>query len=114
MQLAHDIEGTGTAVLLLHSGVCDRRMWQPQWGSLIEAGYRAIRLDFGGYGESAMPTGSYSDAADVMELLDANGVERAIVVGSSFGGRIGQEIAARWPDRVARLVLVCAAARDQP
>lgn len=89
-------------------------MWQPQWRALLDAGHRAIRLDFGGYGGSAMPAGSYNDADDVMELLDANGVESAIVVGSSFGGQIGQEIAARWPKRVGTLILVCAATLNHP
>jgi 3-oxoadipate enol-lactonase len=115
MQLAHDIEGAGPPVVLLHSSVTDRRMWQPQWAPLLEAGYQVIRLDLAGNGASPMPTGpSYNDADDVMELLDAAGVGRATVVGSSFGGRVGQEIAARWPDRVSTLVLVNAATRGHP
>ena len=43
---------TGPTLLLLHSAVCDRRMWDPQWSSLLDAGYRLIRCDFRGYGQS--------------------------------------------------------------
>jgi len=36
--LSHDMVGTGDTVVLLHSSVCDRRMWDPQWQSLLDAG----------------------------------------------------------------------------
>jgi 3-oxoadipate enol-lactonase len=38
VMLAYDVAGTGPAVVLLHSTVCDRRMWDPQWPVLVEAG----------------------------------------------------------------------------
>jgi len=110
MVLAHDLDGTGDPVVLLHSGVADRRMWRPQCGPLLDAGYQAVRPDFRGHGESPMPTEPYNDADDVRDLLDSLGIERISLVGSSFGGRIAQQFAARWPDRVSALVLICPAA----
>ncbi|GAB1641284.1 alpha/beta fold hydrolase [Krasilnikovia sp. MM14-A1259] len=114
MVLAHDVAGAGPAVILLHSAVCDRRMWDPQWSILLEAGYRAVRCDFRGHGDSPAPTGPFNAAEDVRDLLDALQVPEAILIGSSYGGRVAQEFAARWPERVAALVLLCAATRLHP
>jgi 3-oxoadipate enol-lactonase len=95
-------------LLLLHSGVCDRRMWDPQWPVLVEAGYRVVRGDFRGFGDSPMADRPYSDVGDVVDLLDALGIGPAALIGSSYGGRVGVEIAARWPDRVTAMALICA------
>jgi pimeloyl-ACP methyl ester carboxylesterase len=114
--LRHDIDGPpgAPAVVLLHSSVADRRMWQPQWAPLLGAGFRVVRVDFQGYGQTPAPVETYDNAADVIEVLDHLGLHRVSVVGASFGGRVGQELAARWPDRVDRLVLLCAARAGHP
>ena len=111
MTLAHDIAGGGPCVVLLHSSVCDRRMWDPQWELLLHAGYRVIRPDFRGSGETPPPTSGYDEARDIRDLLDMLGIETTALVGSSFGGRVAQEFAARWPSRVTRLLLLCPATR---
>jgi 3-oxoadipate enol-lactonase len=109
MAVAHDVSGHGPAVVLLHSMVCDRRMWDPQLPALHNAGYRVVRCDFRGFGQTPMPARAYSNAQDVAELLDLLGVERAALVGSSGGGRVALEVAARRPERVTSLVLLCTA-----
>ncbi|MFK0254266.1 alpha/beta fold hydrolase [Streptomyces sp. NPDC090445] len=108
---AHDVAGPadGPAVVLLHSSVCDRRMWQAQWGPLAEAGFRVVRMDFRTCGETPPATAPYRDEDDVLELMDHLGIERAALVGSSYGGRVALQIAARHPGRVTRLALVCTA-----
>jgi pimeloyl-ACP methyl ester carboxylesterase len=114
--IVYDIDGPddGPPVVLLHSSVCDRRMWQPQVGPLADAGFRVVRVDFRGYGETPPPSQPYDNARDVLDVLDALGLGRVAVVGASFGGRVGQELAARWPDRVDTLVLLCAAMAGHP
>jgi 3-oxoadipate enol-lactonase len=109
MTLSHDVAGDGPAVVLLHSGVCDRRMWDGQWDALIEAGYTVVRCDFRGFGQSPAGDEPYRDADDVSELLDKLGIERAAVVGSSYGGGVALEFAARRPDRMGSLLLLCSA-----
>ncbi|MEU6851122.1 alpha/beta fold hydrolase [Actinacidiphila alni] len=108
MTLSYDTTGDGPALLLLHAGICDRRMWDPQWRPLADAGYRVIRCDLRGFGDTPAPDGPYNNADDVVALLDALGVERAALIGSSYGGKTSLEIAARRPDRVSALVLLCA------
>jgi 3-oxoadipate enol-lactonase len=108
--LSFDETGSGDAVLLLHAGVCDRRMWEPQWQSWGER-FHVVRCDLRGFGESPVPEHSYADIADIVELLDDRGIERATVVGSSYGGRVALELATHYLDRVAGLLLLCAAYR---
>ncbi|MGJ6965908.1 alpha/beta fold hydrolase [Streptosporangium sp. G11] len=109
MTLSHDVAGDGPALVLLHSGVCDRRMWDPQWPALLDAGYRVVRCDFRGFGESPVADRPYSDAEDVVDLLGSLGIERAALVGASYGGQVAMEVAARRPDAVTALVLLCPA-----
>jgi pimeloyl-ACP methyl ester carboxylesterase len=110
MTLAHDVTGTGPPVVFLHSGATDRRMWNPQWTEL--AGYHLIRCDFRGFGDSPLATTPYRDDDDVLDLLDELGIEQATLVGSSHGGAVAMEVAARWPDRITDLFLLCAGEPD--
>ncbi len=109
MTLSHDFTGAGPAVLLLHSTAGDRRMWDPQLPALAAAGFRAVRCDLPGFGESPVPDRPFDPAAEVAGVLDALGVEQAAVVGSSGGGAVALALAARWPARVSALVLLCTA-----
>ncbi|MFI8100917.1 alpha/beta fold hydrolase [Streptomyces sp. NPDC086023] len=109
MTLSHDLEGAGPAVVLLHSGVCDRRMWEPQAAALVAAGHRVLRPDLRGYGQTPAASRPYSDAGDVLALLDSLGIGAAAFVGASFGGRVALELAAGAPERVRALALLCPA-----
>ncbi|WP_404382354.1 alpha/beta hydrolase [Knoellia locipacati] len=102
--------GDGTPVVLLHAGVADRRMWAPVVPELAAA-HRVVAPDLRGFGDSPQPGEVYADADDVVHLLDALGIERAAVVGASFGGRVALEVATRHPHRVSALVLLCPAHR---
>jgi len=94
--------------VLLHSTVCDRRMWDPQWPVLAEAGYRVVRCDFRGFGATPAPTAPYNDADDVLSLADELDLGPMALVGASSGGEVALEIAARRPRRVTALALVSA------
>ena len=109
MTLSHDVAGAGPAVLLLHSTACDRRMWDPQLPALVGAGYRVVRCDLRGFGDTPVPDRPYNNAEDVADLLDRLGIAATAIVGASGGGRVALEVAARWPDRVTALALLCTA-----
>ena len=105
--IAYDRAGpTGaTPILLLHAGIADRRMWDPVWPTLT-ATRDVVRLDLRGYGESTVePSGPWSPRADVLATLDSLGIDRAHVVGGSFGAGVSVEVALERPDLVASLVL---------
>ena len=105
MELYAEVAGEGPEIVLLHEGICDSRMWDPQWETFTRS-HRVLRLDFRGYGRSPLEPGRFASARDVIELLDRHGFDRAAVVGVSLGGRVALEVALAAPERVAALVLV--------
>jgi pimeloyl-ACP methyl ester carboxylesterase len=111
MTFAYDVTGVGSDVVLLHSTVCDRRMWDPQVPALAAAGFRVTRCDLRGFGESPLPGKPWNDADDVAGLFGDGPVA---LVGASGGGQVVLEVAARWPERVAALALLCTAFPGHP
>jgi pimeloyl-ACP methyl ester carboxylesterase len=105
-RLAYEDSGTGEAVVLIHGMGLDRRMWDDQVPAL-EPGYRVVRYDMRGFGESDfVGTGPYTHAADLKALLDFLAVERAVVAGLSLGGTMALHFALAFPEMVRGLVLV--------
>jgi 3-oxoadipate enol-lactonase len=107
--LAFDLGGAadGPTVVLLHSVGLDRTFWAPV-SMLLEDRFAILRVDLRGHGESPSPPGPWSleDLADdVAEVIRGLGVDRAHVVGQSFGGLVAQHLAIRHPALVMRLVL---------
>jgi pimeloyl-ACP methyl ester carboxylesterase len=88
--------------LLLHAGIADSRMWQPQVAVLQTAGYRVLAPDLRGFGQQVLEPAPFSYVRDVESLLDGP----AAVVGSSLGGRVALELAVLRPELVERLVLI--------
>lgn len=81
---------------------------------LLADRYRIIAPDLRGHGCSDRPAGGYGMdvlADDAVRVMDALGVQRAAVLGHSMGGFVAQQVAARHPQRVERLVLVGTALR---
>ena len=95
-----------TPVVLLHAGVADRRMWEPQWEPLTEV-RDAVRLDLRGFGASDRPppSGVLDPVADVLDTLDRLGITTCHLVGSSFGAGVAVEVALTRPALVRSLVL---------
>lgn len=102
--IAVDEAGAGPPVVLLHAGIADRSMWDPQWRALASVG-RVVRLDLRGFGDSTLPSGAFSHHADVCAALDALGIERAAIVGLSMGSGVALDVALAYPDRISALVL---------
>jgi pimeloyl-ACP methyl ester carboxylesterase len=94
------------AVLLLHAGVADRRVWDHVVGPLAAAGHHVIRYDLRGYGRSAPATEPHSLVADALLVLDAAGVTSAHFVGLSQGAATSVDTALAHPERVRSLTLV--------
>jgi 3-oxoadipate enol-lactonase len=91
-------------------------LWDAQLQALEER-FRVVRYDTRGHGDSPVPAGSYSIddlADDVVALLDRLDVAHAHIVGLSLGGMTAMRLAARHPERVDRMVLLCTAAYLPP
>jgi pimeloyl-ACP methyl ester carboxylesterase len=111
--LWYDETGSGTPVVLLHESVVDSRIWDP-FLPYVRDHLRAIRYDQRGYGRSPMWDGLYSPVDDVVSVLDADGVERAALVGTSRGGNIAIQTALERPERVSALVPVVSGLAGNP
>ncbi|MCW2584415.1 MAG: 3-oxoadipate enol-lactonase [Klenkia sp.] len=110
----HLVEGPEDApvVVLSNSLGATLAMWDPQVPALTEH-FRVVRYDTRGHGRSPVPEGdsTIDDLADdLVALLDRLGVQRAHVVGLSIGGMTAMRLAARDPERVDRLALLCTSA----
>jgi len=103
-------------VVLSNSLGATRAMWDPQVPVLAER-YRVVTYDTRGHGASPAPAGPYTldDLVDdVLALLDRVGAQRAHVVGLSLGGMTALRLAARVPQRVHRLAVLCSSAKTEP
>jgi 3-oxoadipate enol-lactonase len=99
--------GGGPTVLMLHGIGGGHLSFAPQVESLAVAGYRAVAWDMPGYGHSA-PIEPYTFkglAQSCVTLIESLKVSNVILVGHSMGGMVAQEVVARRPDLVSRLVL---------
>jgi pimeloyl-ACP methyl ester carboxylesterase len=98
-RLAADDEGSGPPILLIHSAIVNRRSWDPVAPLLIEAGYRVIRYDMRGFGESTTDDVEYAPNEDAVAVLDHFAVGKAAIGGNSMGGSFALETVLESPDR---------------
>lgn len=98
-------EGAGFPILMLHAGIADSRMWQPQADEFARH-FDVIRPDTRGFGESELPPRRWSPVGDVIALMDELSLKPAHVIGCSMGGALAIDLALDHPARVSKLVLV--------
>lgn len=109
VRIAYEVRGAGGPLLLMQGLGYGRWGWEPLLGPLADD-FLVLLYDNRGIGESDVPPGPYTArqlADDAVAVLDAAGVERADVVGTSLGGMAAQELALSYPGRLNRLVLAC-------
>jgi 3-oxoadipate enol-lactonase len=105
-RLAAQDEGTGPPILLVHSAIVNRRSWDPVVPLLNDAGYRTIRYDMRGFGESKTEDVEYAPHEDLTAVLDHFDVERAAVVGNSMGAAFALDGVITAPDRFVAYIWV--------
>ena len=107
-QMSYRRAGEGPVLLLLHGIAGSSRTWAPVM-ELLRSDFTVLAPDFLGHGKSAKPLGDYSlgnHASSVRDFLHVLGIDRATVVGQSFGGGVALQFAYQFPERCERLVLV--------
>lgn len=107
-----DYPGPDPAIVLLHGLSANAN----EFGGLLDEGlaesHRVIAPDLRGRGRSSKPETGYSmadHAADVVSLLDHLGLESVVMGGHSFGALLSIYLAAKYPERVIRVVVIDAA-----
>jgi len=104
-RLYYETSGEGPALVLIHAGFLDSRMWDTQF-ELFSKNYMVIRYDVRGFGKSDVARTKFSDYKDLRGILDHLGAKTASLVGVSNGGRIASDFAVEYPSMVDHLVLV--------
>jgi 3-oxoadipate enol-lactonase / 4-carboxymuconolactone decarboxylase len=107
---------TAPVVVFASSLGTTHEMWDAQAAAFKDE-FRVLRYDHRGHGGSPVPPGPYTIealAGDVLELLDALGIDRVTFVGLSIGGAIGMSLALRAPERIERLALCCTSRQFGP
>jgi 3-oxoadipate enol-lactonase len=106
-EIAYEVLGEGTPVLLLHAFPAHHGLWLPAAQALINR-YRVILPDLRGHGDSGVgdgPAPMEKHAADLVRVLDDVEVGRAVVAGVSIGGYVFFEFWRRYRGRVAAVIL---------
>ncbi len=109
LRLYYESEGDGEPVVLIPGFAAGRWIWFKQTEELARM-FRVIVFDPRGVSASDKPEGTQTIsllADDVAHLLQTIGIERAHVVGASFGGFVAQEFALKYPLLTRKLVLCC-------
>ena len=99
--------GEGPAVVLVHGFASSLETWAAVIPELQKS-HRVLALDLKGFGWTDRPEGDYSPEAEarlVRALMDARGVDKAAVVGHSWGASVALALALLAPERVTRLAL---------
>jgi len=117
VDIAYRFDGPvdGPVLLVANSLMANGSMWDWNVPALADR-YRILRYDKRGHGRSSVVPGPYSIgqlADDAVGLLDALNIEKAHFMGLSIGGMIGQQLGARYPERILSLSL-CNTASEMP
>ncbi|MEJ7625078.1 MAG: alpha/beta hydrolase [Pyrinomonadaceae bacterium] len=105
-------------LVLIHGYTASTYVWKTTAPMLADAGYRVIALDLIGFGFSDKPRAFdysiHAQAEMISGFLDRLEIDRATLVGSSYGGAVAMTVAITQPDRVNELVLVDPVTNDGP
>jgi len=100
-------EGSGKAVVLLHGASFNAEIWVKTGtlSAIAKAGWRSISVDMPGFGKTEKD--GYDTVASFLEkLFERLGIERAVIIGASMGGREALSFSVKYPEKVIGLVLV--------
>ena len=94
----HYVEaGDGPLIMLLHGFPEFWYGWRLQIEPLAAAGFRVVAPDLRGFGETPHASGPFSNAEDLRDVLDELGIERATIVGGSFGAKVALAVLSTLP-----------------
>jgi pimeloyl-ACP methyl ester carboxylesterase len=109
-RVIYRVAGSGPPVVLIHGMVNSSKHWERVAAQLADS-HTVIAPDLIGHGDSATPRGDYSlgaHASVIRDLLASLGIDRASIVGHSFGGGVAMVFFYQFPQRTERLGLISA------
>ena len=118
IEMNYRLEGDGEDTIVLINGLADDlETWVFQMDDLLESGYRVLRFDNRGVGETSKPAGPYTSrmlADDAKALVDELAIAGFHLMGVSMGGMISQEYALAYGEDLKSLTLACTYAAPGP
>ncbi len=118
IEINHRLEGDGDETIVLINGLADDlETWVLQVDDFLAAGYRVLRFDNRGVGQTSAPPGPYTSrmlADDAKALVDELGITNFHLIGVSMGGMIAQEYAINYGADLRSAAFVCTYAAPGP
>jgi non-heme chloroperoxidase len=112
VNISYSDYGHGTPVILIHGWPLNKHMWEHQVGDLVDAGFRVIKYDRRGFGDSDKPWDGYDYDTltdDLHEIIQQLNLRNAVLVGFSMGGGEAVRYLTRYSnERIAGMVLISA------
>ncbi|GAB1421118.1 alpha/beta hydrolase [Anaerolineales bacterium] len=107
-ELYYEIAGSGQALVMIHAGIADSRMWDHEFETFAKS-YRVLRYDMRNYGQSKpVPEQAYRPIEDLEALLEYLHItESIILMGCSMGGELAMDFCLKHPQKVAALIMSC-------
>jgi 3-oxoadipate enol-lactonase len=100
-----EVVGDGPALVFIHAGVADHRMWEPQVEE-FSSQYKVVRYDLRGFGKSTMPEEPFALRDDLLAVLRHLDIGKATLIGCSMGGTAAIDFTLEHPEMVEALVPV--------
>ncbi len=108
INLSYEVKGTGFPVIFIHGFGSKQEIWKPQIKELSEK-FKTITFDLRGTGKTDRPNYFYSMkmfVVDIINLMNFLQIQKAHLIGRSFGGMIAQHFALSYPERLDKLILI--------
>ena len=112
-RLACEAIGAGPAVVCLHAGVADRRVWA-ETAKRLARRFHVFAYDRRGYGTTAYSTEAFSNTRDLDAVVAAISAQQVVLIGNSLGGKVALDYTLDHPDQVRALVLIAPAISGAP
>lgn len=104
-KLYYEVAGEGQPLVMVHAGIASSAQWDAQFDVFAQK-YKVVRYDMRGYGQSIPIGGDYQRHEDLRGVMDALGIEHAILMGCSMGGGACMNFALDYPHRTDALIMV--------
>lgn len=104
-KISVDTYGNGEAILFIHAGIADKRMWQEQI-NLLSNQYYIINMDLPGFGKSELLGTEINYTDIVKEVIDFYHLSSVTIIAASFGAKVAIDFCLIHPEKIKRMILV--------
>ncbi len=105
-KIHYEMKGERTPLVLIHAGMLDKRMWEPQFGELSKH-FKVLMYDARNHGITVSEPDTFSHHDDLAKLLERLGIQKAVIMGLSMGGYIAVNFALDYPEKTIAIIPVC-------